>query len=118
GDEEVQIRGLVCFNLSKKGDLCTEADVYFERSLSNVLAVPEEAVVDTGRRKVVFVEKGPGLYEPRNVKLGRKAQGYYEVLGGLREGERVVVRGNFLLDSEAQLKGLYGEEIKTHEHHH
>ncbi len=93
-------------------------DVYFERPLGNVLAVPEDAVVDTGKRKVVFVEREPGVYEPRNVKLGRKAQGYYQVLEGLREGERVVVRGAFLLDSEAQLKGLYGEEVKGHEHHH
>ncbi len=93
-------------------------DVYFERPLGHVLAVPEDAVVDTGKRKVVFVEREPGLYEPRNVRLGRKAQGYYEVLEGLREGEKVVVRGAFLLDSEAQLKGLYGEKVKGHEHHH
>ncbi len=92
-------------------------NVYFEKDLGEVLTVPEDAVVDTGKRKVVFVEIQPGLYEPRNVRLGRKAQGYYQVLDGLKEGERVVVKGNFLLDSEAQIKGLYGEEVKAHEHH-
>ncbi len=93
-------------------------EVYFEMSLGKVLAVPESAVVDTGRRQVVFVEREPGLYEPRRVKLGRRAEGYYEVLEGLREGEKVVVKGTFLLDSEAQLRGLYGQEVKAHEHHH
>ncbi len=93
-------------------------EVYFEKPVGKVLAVPETAVVDTGRRQVVFVEIGPGLYKPRSVKLGRKAEGYYEVLEGLKEGERVVVKGTFLLDSEAQLKGYYGQEVKGHEHHH
>lgn len=93
-------------------------EVYFERPLGEVLAVPESALVDTGKRQVVFVEKEQGLYEPRFVKVGRKAESYYEVLEGLKEGERVVVRGTFLLDSEAQLKGIYGQEVKGHEHHH
>ncbi|MEJ5338464.1 MAG: efflux RND transporter periplasmic adaptor subunit [Aquificaceae bacterium] len=93
-------------------------EVYFERPLGEALAVPESAVVDTGKRQIVFVEKEPGLYEPRRVRVGRRAEGYYEVLEGLREGERVVVRGTFLLDSEAQLRGVYGQEVKGHEHHH
>ncbi|MCX8163763.1 MAG: efflux RND transporter periplasmic adaptor subunit [Aquificaceae bacterium] len=93
-------------------------DVYFEKPLGVVLAVPESAVVDTGRRTVVFVELQPGLYRPKSVKLGRRVEGYYEILEGLKEGDRVVVKGTFLLDSEAQLKGLYGEEARTHGHHH
>ncbi len=88
-------------------------EVYFEVPLGKVLAVPESAVVDTGRRQVVFVEVGHGQYEPREVKLGRRAEGYYEVLSGLEEGEKVVVKGTFLLDSEAQLKGV---QMKGHEH--
>ncbi len=93
-------------------------EVYFEKPLGNILAVPESAVVDTGRRQVVFVEKELGLYEPRRVRLGKKAEGYYEVLEGLKEGEKVVVKGTFLLDSEAQLRGFYGQEVRGHEHHH
>ncbi|WP_340695666.1 efflux RND transporter periplasmic adaptor subunit [Hydrogenobacter thermophilus] len=93
-------------------------DVYFEKPLGEVLAVPESAVVDTGKRQVVFVELEPGVYQPRAVRLGRRAEGYYEVLEGLKEGERVVVKGTFLLDSEAQIKGIYEEEVKTYEHHH
>ncbi|SHK27624.1 efflux RND transporter periplasmic adaptor subunit [Thermocrinis minervae] len=93
-------------------------EVIFETQPVRVLAVPESAVVDTGRRQVVFVQKGEGMYEPRQIKLGRRFQDYYEVLDGLSEGERVVVKGTFFLDSEAQIKGLYGGEEKSHEHHH
>ncbi len=93
-------------------------EVYFEKPLGSLLVVPESAVVDTGKRQLVFVEIKPGVYEPRKVKLGRRIEGKYEVLEGLKEGERVVVKGAFLLDSEAQIKGFYGEEVKTHEHSH
>jgi len=98
-------------------------EVHFEKPVGEVLAVPESAVVDTGRRQVVFVEVERGLYEPRVVKLGKKLEDYYEVIDGLSEGERVVVKGTFLLDSEAQLKGLYEkksmetEELRHHHHH-
>ncbi len=86
-------------------------EVYFEMPLGKVLGVPESAVVDTGRRQIVFVEVEHGQYEPREVKLGRRAEGYYEVLSGLKEGEKVVIKGTFLLDSEAQLKGV---QVKEH----
>lgn len=93
-------------------------DVYFERQLGNALVVPASAVVDTGRRQIVFVEKKRGVYEPRSVKLGRCTQDVCQVLEGLKEGERVVVKGTFLLDSEAQIKGVYSEEVRIHDHHH
>ncbi len=92
-------------------------DVLFEVPIGEVLAVPETAVVDTGRRTLVFVEMEPGMYMPVNVKLGRRADGYYEVKHGLKEGQKVVVKGTFLLDSEAQIKGLYGEGGGGHHHH-
>ncbi len=93
------------------------ADVVFEVPIGEVLAVPETAVVDTGRRTIVFVEIDQGMYAPRVVKLGRKAEGYYEVKHGLKEGDRVVVRGTFLLDSEAQIRGIYGTGAGGHHHH-
>jgi len=85
----------------------TLVDVLFEVPIGKVLAVPETAVVDTGRRRFVFVEMSPGVYMPTEVKLGAKGEGFYEVKGGLEEGQRVVVRGTFLLDSEAQIRGVY-----------
>ncbi|MEO7859589.1 MAG: FixH family protein, partial [Nitrospirales bacterium] len=67
------------------------------------LAVPEEAVLDSGTRKVVFVVQGEGLFEPREVRLGPKVGSYYEVVEGLEKGERIVTSGTFLLDSESKL---------------
>ncbi len=95
----------------------TLVEILMEKEIGEVLTVPESAVVDTGKRTVVFVETGKGMYEPRHVKLGRKAEGYYEVIHGLKEGEKVVVRGTFLLDSEAQLRGLYGTTSAGGHHH-
>jgi Cu(I)/Ag(I) efflux system membrane fusion protein len=69
-----------------------------------VVAVPDSAVLDTGTRQAVLVERGEGLYEPREVKTGSRADGYVEILQGIREGERVVVRANFLIDAESNLK--------------
>jgi Cu(I)/Ag(I) efflux system membrane fusion protein len=68
------------------------------------LAVPESAVLDSGARQVVLVRRGEGLFEPRTVKLGMRADGYIEVREGLQAGERVVVRANFLIDAESNLK--------------
>ncbi|HID66487.1 MAG TPA: efflux RND transporter periplasmic adaptor subunit [Aquificaceae bacterium] len=92
-------------------------EVIFEIPLGEVLAVPESAVIDTGKRTIVFVEMEKGMYMPVNVKLGRKAEGYYEVIHGLKEGDKVVVKGTFLLDAEAQIRGLYGEGGAVHHHH-
>ncbi len=73
--------------------------------LGEGIAVAEEAVFATGTQSIVFVDKGLGLFEPRQVTLGSKADGYYEVKDGVAEGEPVVTSGNFLIDSESRLKG-------------
>lgn len=72
--------------------------------VGDVLAVPEGAVFQTGTQSIVFVDKGQGLFEPRDVTIGAKADDLYEVQAGLTEGERVVTSGNFLIDSESRLK--------------
>jgi len=77
------------------------------------LAIPKSAVLETGRRNIVWVEDGEGRYRAAAVTLGPQASAemagrdepYYPVLDGLKEGERVVTRGNFLLDSQSQLRG-------------
>jgi membrane fusion protein, copper/silver efflux system len=69
-----------------------------------VLAVPDTAVLDTGTRQAVLVDKGEGRFEPREVKLGRRGGGYIEVRDGLKEGEAVVTSANFLIDAESNLK--------------
>jgi Cu(I)/Ag(I) efflux system membrane fusion protein len=68
------------------------------------LAVPNSAVIDSGTRQVVLVVKGPGRFEPREVKLGAHGDGYTQVLSGLRSGESVVTSANFLIDAESNLR--------------
>ena len=71
----------------------------------NILALPQEAVIRTGVRNIVFVELEKGQFEPRQVKLGATSDdGYVEVLQGLLRGEDVVTSGQFLLDSESQTR--------------
>lgn len=72
--------------------------------LGEKLAVPTEAVLDTGDHQIVFVVQGEGSFEPRSVRLGRSAQGYYEVLDGLADGDEVVTSANFLIDSESRFR--------------
>jgi Cu(I)/Ag(I) efflux system membrane fusion protein len=69
------------------------------------LAVPDSAILDSGTRQVVLVQLAAGRFEPRIVRLGRKADGYVEVLSGLSNGENVVTSANFLIDAESNLKG-------------
>jgi Cu(I)/Ag(I) efflux system membrane fusion protein len=67
------------------------------------LAVPDSAVIDSGTRRVVLVEKGEGRFEPREIKTGKRGDGYVAVLEGVAEGEKVVVSANFLIDAESNL---------------
>lgn len=75
---------------------------------ASVLAVPDSAVIDSGTRQVVLVKIAEGLFEPREVKLGIRSDGYVAVAEGLSEGEHVVVRANFLIDAESNLKSALG----------
>jgi Cu(I)/Ag(I) efflux system membrane fusion protein len=82
------------------------ADVVFQPDGGEapVTAVPVSAVIDSGTRQVVLVAKGEGRFEPREVKLGRRGDGFTEVTEGLQPGEEVVVSANFLIDAESNLK--------------
>ena len=82
--------------------------------LGAAIVVPREAVMDTGLRKIVFVCKSADSFEPREIKTGWETDDGYEVKSGLKEGERIVVSGNFLLDSESRVQaGL--EQGEAHE---
>ncbi|MEG9503678.1 MAG: efflux RND transporter periplasmic adaptor subunit, partial [Methylorubrum extorquens] len=69
-----------------------------------VVAVPNDAVIDTGARQVVLVDKGEGRFEPREVKVGARGEGYTEIREGVQTGEQVVTAANFLIDAESNLK--------------
>lgn len=79
-------------------------DVEFAIDMPPTLAVPAEAIVDTGLRKTVFVDRGNGYFEPRQIETGWSVDGYVEVVKGLMEGERIVMAGTFLIDSETRMK--------------
>ncbi len=68
------------------------------------IVVPESAVIDSGRRQAVLVERGEGHYEPRPVRLGVRVPGYVEVLDGVQVGERVVTQATFLIDAESNIR--------------
>jgi Cu(I)/Ag(I) efflux system membrane fusion protein len=74
--------------------------------LGKKLAVPAEAVLDTGIRQIVYVDKGDGYFEPREIRTGIRVEQVTEVLAGLRQGERIASSAIFLIDSEAQIKGV------------
>jgi Cu(I)/Ag(I) efflux system membrane fusion protein len=83
------------------------------------LAVPDTAILDTGTRQLVLIDRGSGAFEPRTVRSGVHADGYTEILGGVVAGESVVVNGNFLIDSESNLRaaihalGANGQKAAT-----
>jgi len=89
-------------------------NVEIKISLGKKLAIPDDAVIDTGTRQIVYVDKGEGLFEPREVMLGMRAEGFREVLMGLKAGEKVASSATFLIDSEAQLKGV--KPLGGHKH--
>lgn len=81
------------------------ADVAFDASGEvKVVAVPDSAVMDSGQRRVAFVARGDGLFEPRDVETGVRGNGLIEIRKGIEQGEDVVFRGNFLIDAESNLK--------------
>jgi hypothetical protein len=79
-------------------------DVEFLVSLPPALTVPASAVLDSGRRKIVFVSLEGGYFEPREVKTGWRFDDRVEIVQGLVPGEKIVVSGNFLIDSESRMK--------------
>jgi Cu(I)/Ag(I) efflux system membrane fusion protein len=75
--------------------------------------VPDDAVIDTGLRKIVYVDKGDGYFEPRVVTTGLRAEKLIEVFSGLKAGEKIASAANFLIDSEAKLKGIEAKGSAT-----
>ncbi|HEY6938125.1 MAG TPA: efflux RND transporter periplasmic adaptor subunit [Terriglobales bacterium] len=82
------------------------ADVQLQVDYGRQIVVPQEAVLDSGERQTVFVAAGDGHFEPRLIKAGAQMEGKVIVLSGLGPGETIVSSGNFLIDSESQLKNV------------
>ena len=78
--------------------------------LESTIVVPLSAVIDTGKRQVVWVESSPGMFEPRDVQVGQKNTDNIQILSGINPGDKVAVSGAYLIDSESQLKGNSSEQ--------
>lgn len=87
-----------------KPQMFTNVDIKIDQG--HRLTVPTEAVIDTGARQIVYVDRGEGNFEPREVTIGLRNEEMVEIVRGLKAGEKVAAAANFLIDSEAQLKGV------------
>jgi len=91
-------------------------DVELPITLPSAIMVPSDAVLDSGVKKKVFVDRGNGFFEPREVETGWRIGNQVEVTRGLKPGDRIVISGNFLIDSESRLElaaaGMYGTMSK------
>ncbi|MGD9329991.1 MAG: efflux RND transporter periplasmic adaptor subunit [Desulfobacterales bacterium] len=100
-------------------DLQLKPDMYANIRLEAALpgpnlVIPQEAVIDTGVRQIVFVRRGQGKFEPRKVRLGVEVNGHqYQVLKGLSEGEEIVISAQFMLDSESRLREAVAKMLEV-----
>ncbi|MBB5053520.1 Cu(I)/Ag(I) efflux system membrane fusion protein [Afipia massiliensis] len=90
-------------------DIALLPDMYVDAEINtgnpaSVVTIPDSSVLDTGTKQAVFIDRGEGRFEPREVKIGHRGDGYVEVTDGVTEGEAVVVSANFLIDAESNLK--------------
>ncbi len=91
-----------------KPAMYASVELMAEHGRAQRLSVPDSAVLDSGTRQIVLVRRGEGLFEPREVKLGMRGDGYVEVTEGIKAGEEIVVSANFLIDAESNLKAAVG----------
>ena len=89
-------------------------DIEFSVESARGISVPSDAILDSGQQKIVYVETSEGVFQPRAVEVGDATEGRTLVAGGLQQGERVVVAGNFMIDSESRMR----KPPSTHEHAH
>ncbi|TSK07913.1 MAG: efflux RND transporter periplasmic adaptor subunit [Geobacter sp.] len=92
--------------LKLKPDMFVNASI--KAPLGNALVVPVTALMDTGKRQVVWVESQPGMFEPRDVQVGARVGDKVQILSGIKQGEKVAASGGYLIDSESQLSGGSG----------
>ncbi|MGX1352876.1 Cu(I)/Ag(I) efflux system membrane fusion protein [Bradyrhizobium elkanii] len=93
----------------QNADVALLPDMYVDAEIDTggaapVLTVADNSILDTGSRQSVLIDRGNGRFEPREVKLGRRGEGYVEIRDGLAEGDAVVTSATFLIDAESNLK--------------
>lgn len=80
------------------------SNIAIKKNLGELLVVPDDAVIETGTRKIVFVKTGPSRFEPRDVKVGPRIENAFAILSGLSAGEEVVTSAHFLIDAESKFQ--------------
>jgi len=96
-------------NPENKLRMQTYVNAKIKYDLGEKLSLPQEALMDSGLRKYVFIARPDGYFETRNIEVGAKADDFYEVLRGLAEGENVTTSANFLIDSESRLNAVLNQ---------
>ncbi len=99
-------------DLSLKPGMFANVTLYTDPQ-SNVVVVPSEAIVRSGSREQVFVVRGPGVFEPREVSLGVSSGGLTQIRSGIKAGERLVTSGQFLIDSESKLREATAKMLQS-----
>jgi Cu(I)/Ag(I) efflux system membrane fusion protein len=93
------------------------ANLEFTLSIGEKLVIPSEAVLDSGEVKYAFLDKGNGFFEPKIIKVGISGDDYYEIISGLKEGDKVITDAAFLIDSESSIKAAISQMMNG-EHKH
>lgn len=91
------------------------SNIIIKKNLGEAIVVPDDAVIDTGTRKIVFVKTGPSRFEPRDVRAGPRIESTFVILSGLKEGEEIVTSAHFLIDAESKFQAASqkGDSINT-----
>ena len=95
-----------------KPDMFADVTIHAQRKV-DAIVIPSEAVVRSGEREQVFVVRGAGKFEPRDVKLGVTSKGMVQVIEGVSAGEKVVTSSQFLIDSESKLREATAKMLET-----
>ncbi len=108
---EIRIEVMNTPSLDIKPEMFATVHIH-SSALKNVVAIPEQAIIRSGKRNIAIVSVGSGYFEPRELKLGLSSGEYVQVLAGLHSGENLVISAQFLIDSESNLKAAV-QQLKT-----
>jgi multidrug efflux pump subunit AcrA (membrane-fusion protein) len=93
------------------------SNISLKKNLGEAIVIPDDAVIDTGTRKIVFVKTGASRFEPRDVKAGPRIENTFAILSGLKEGEEVVTSAHFLIDAESKFQAALQKGSPTNSGH-
>lgn len=93
------------------------SNISLKKNLGEAIVIPDDAVIDTGTRKIVFVKTGTSRFEPREIKAGPRIENTFAILSGLKEGEEIVTSAHFLIDAESKFQAALQKGSPTNSGH-